>query len=184
MSEDIVINQRSLVLILGLALIFVWFNSQNSVPAAQLSSIDSNSQILIIPRLKLSAPIIYVDSNSEDMIQENLEQGIVHLFQTARPGEVGNCYIVGHSSDYPGRRGNYKTVFARLPQLQIGDELQISDAKNNFHYRVAETKVVEAEDLTVLSQETQGQKILTLQTSYPIGTARQRFLVIARFVEK
>ncbi len=184
-EEGIKLDKRGLILILGLAAILLWFRFQ---PTAETSILDSKEEQiesrLVITKLALKIPIIFAESSSESEIQEKLQRGVVHLAQTALPGETGNCYIVGHSSDYAFRPGRYKTIFAQLPELQIGDEVEINSSEKSFKYLVTETKVVEANDLTVLSQETDGQKILTLQTSYPIGTARQRFLVIAKFVEK
>ncbi len=180
-EEGIKLDKRGLILILGLALIYFWFNQ---APSQTKELSDPAEPRLIIAKLSISVPIIFVESPEENLIQQGLQRGVAHLAGTAEPGEFGNCYIVGHSSDYPNNRGNYKAVFAALPQLQIGDEVVISESEQDFIYAVIETKVVEADDLTVLSQETGGQKLLTLQTSYPIGTAKQRFLVIAKFVEK
>lgn len=168
------------VLIIGLVLVFLWFRpghqtTQTEVIQEPKAAVD----YLEIPKLSISAPIIYVASNDEIQIQAGLEQGIVHYFGTAQPGEVGNSYLVGHSSDYPQAPGNYKQIFAQLPKLFLGDLILVKQAGQTLEFQVVATKIIEANDLSVLNQETAGRKILTLQTSYPIGTALKRFIVAA-----
>ena len=139
---------------------------------------------LIIPSLGITAPVKYAQGNTEPELQKLLLDGVVHYAGTAGPGQTGNDYIFGHSSDYVFSTGHYKTVFALLPKIQIGDSVLITDSSGNlFTYKVSATKVVSPSDLSVLSQQTNGQKILTVQTSYPVGTALKRFVAICELVE-
>jgi sortase A len=92
-------------------------------------------------------------------------------------------YIFGHSSDFAWTPGSYKTVFAKLPEIQLGTEIRISDdAGKIYTYKVIETKVVGPKDTSVLTQDP-AKKLLTLQTSYPVGTALKRFLAVSELVE-
>lgn len=140
--------------------------------------------MLQIPDLALRAPIVFVSEVSEKVFQEGLARGVVHFPGTALPGRPGNAYIFGHSSDYRWSKGSYKTVFAPLPGIKPGALIHISDPEGNkFIYQVQKTKVVGSNDVQFLNQGKFAKKILTLQTSYPVGTARQRFLVIAEIRE-
>ena len=76
--------------------------------------------LLFIDSLGIRAPINYVDQADEDVFQESLQTGVVHYPGTAKLGENGNAYIFGHSSDNAWAKGDYKTVFALLPQVEIG----------------------------------------------------------------
>lgn len=135
---------------------------------------------LNIPSLEIKAPILYAESKTENEFQKLLQDGVVHYPGTAMPGEVGNVYIFGHSSDYIWSKGGYKTVFALLPKIEIGEKIEISNKNGEvFTYAVTEKFVAEKTDLKLLSQETGGKKILTLQTSYPIGTALRRYIIKA-----
>jgi len=135
---------------------------------------------LVISSLSLEAPIIYPTETGEDAYQVALRDGVVHYPGTAEPGQPGNVYIFGHSSDFLWAPGNYKTIFAVLPEIEVGAEIQVSNPEGRiFTYLVTETKVVNPRDLEVLDQGTGEFSRLTLQTSYPLGTALQRFLVIA-----
>ena len=86
---------------------------------------------IIVPKLNLNVPLVTPSYSSllredwvgvEEDIQDALEHGVVHYPGTARPGQAGNFFVTGHSSYYPWADGNYKTVFARLHELNVGDE--------------------------------------------------------------
>ncbi|MDZ4244025.1 MAG: sortase [Candidatus Doudnabacteria bacterium] len=140
--------------------------------------------LLLIQTLQIRAPIIYVDEISEDLFQQALQHGVVHFPGTALPGHLGNVYIFGHSSDNLWAKGDYKTVFAVLPEIKIDDLIEISDPEGyKFVYKVKETKVVAPNEVQYLDQRNNEYKLLTLQTSYPVGTAFKRFIVIAELVE-
>ncbi|MFA5935395.1 MAG: sortase [Patescibacteria group bacterium] len=134
-----------------------------------------------IDRLGITAPIKYVAaSTTEEGFQIALRDGVVHFPGTALPGEPGNVYIFGHSSDYSWSKGNYKTVFALLTKAKAGDEIIVSGHDGTaYTYVVTGTKVVGPKDTHVLDQQGKTKKLLTLQTSYPLGTALKRFLVLA-----
>jgi sortase A len=135
---------------------------------------------LVIASLGIEAPIVYVNEKNETVYQNALKNGVVHYPDTALPGQPGNVYIFGHSSDYVWSMGEYKTVFALLPQIDMGADIQVSNSQGEiFHYSVIETKVVGPRDLSVLDQFNREKSVLTLQTSYPLGTALQRYIVVA-----
>jgi LPXTG-site transpeptidase (sortase) family protein len=135
---------------------------------------------LYIPTLDIRAPIILIDSVGEEVFQSALEKGVVLYPGTAPVGSVGNSYIFGHSSDYVLAKGDYKTVFALLPKIEIGAEILVTNERGEkFEYKVYDKFVAQKTATYLLDQDTKGKKILTLQTSYPIGTALQRYIVKA-----
>jgi len=139
-------------------------------------SLKSANQ-LVVPSLGIEAPIVYVDQTGEAAFQEALIDGVVHYPGTALPGKEGNVYIFGHSSDLPLSKGKFKTIFAKLPDIETGAEIKITDQRGReFTYEVTGTQVIEPDDLSVLTQDPTKHQ-LTLQTSYPVGTARKRFIV-------
>lgn len=168
---------------------FIWKNfsytflyslneKQDSSLAERTAALQPN--ILSIPKIFLNVPIIHASKTNEKEFQEDLKSGVVHFPGSARIGEEGNCYIFGHSSDNLWSNGMYKTAFALLPKINRGDIIYATDSSANLYtYKVLHTKVVFPNDLSVLGQKTFGKKILTLQTSYPIGTALKRFVVVA-----
>lgn len=139
---------------------------------------------LLIPRLLIDAPLVRVTERSESAYQAALREGVAHFPGTAEAGQTGNAYYFGHSSDFPLSPGDYKTVFAALTDAVEGDAIYITDASGNaYRYTVTSTQIVEPDDLSVLDQSDKTKRMLTLQTSYPIGTALRRFLVIAELAD-
>jgi len=170
---------------------YLWKNFRYHTSGPGIASPDSSSfsekvepNALWLPSLNIQAPIKYVEEASDDAFQEALRAGVVHFPGTALPGRPGNVYIFGHSSDNLWAKGDYKTVFALLPQIKIDDLIEISDPEGyKYVYKVKETKVIAPNDAQYLDQKKNEYKLLTLQTSYPIGTAFKRFIVIAGLVE-
>src|SRR5688572_28784200 len=153
-----------------------------SLPGEIQLSICPPANNLVIPTLGIEAPIVYVSGTTEHVFQEGLTRGVVHLPGTAEPGEYGNTYLFGHSSDFPWKPGNYKTVFAVLPEIKTGDTIHVSNrAGKLFAYTVTKTLVVGPKDLAVIDQHDNKVRMLSLQTSYPLGTALRRFIVQANF---
>ncbi len=147
------------------------------VPSDKLSTTTPNT--LTIPSLNIVAPIVYAEKANETSFQKALLSGVGHYPGTADPGQYGNSFIFGHSSDYVWSKGKYKTVFALLPRIKVGDEIKVSDKRGiAYTYVVKSTLIVKPTETKYLKQDT-SKKVLTLQTSWPIGTALKRFLVIA-----
>lgn len=160
-----------------------WLSSAEPVLEVTQEKIEPNR--LVVAKLRLDVPIVFVDKASEEVFQEALQNGVVHYPETAKIGELGNPFIFGHSSDYFWREGDYKTVFATLPEIEKGDLVIASDEEGTvFRYQVIETLVVSPDQTEYLSQYNYERKLLTLQTSYPVGTALRRFIVIAELIEK
>ncbi len=155
----------------------------DAAPEGPVRVYESNR--ILIPKIGVDAPIVYIRESNEAAFQKALENGVVHFPGTAKPGQPGNVYIFGHSSDYAWRAGDFKYVFANLPNLKVGDEVTVTDGEGTpFRYRIRETKVVLPKDLSVLDQGDGSESLLTVQTSYPIGTALRRFLVIGELVQE
>lgn len=139
---------------------------------------------LWIQSLGITAPINYVEEENEDEFQIGLRSGVVHYPDTALPGEFGNAYIFGHSSDMPTAVGDYKTVFALLPKIELDSVIEITAPDGKLYkYKVADKFVVNPDATHLLAQDL-SKKQLTLQTSYPIGTALKRYIVVAYLVEE
>ena len=104
----------------------------------------------------------------------------MHIYKGQYFHEVfkkSNVFIFGHSSYYKWRRGNYKTIFARLPELKNGDNIFLWYKERLYYYQISETKVVEPSDVTWL-QSTK-ESYITLSTCYPIDTTDKRLIIRA-----
>lgn len=143
--------------------------------ALEPGEVISQSPTLVVPKISVNAPIVFVDSINEKDIQEGLRSGIVHYQNTAKPGEQGNSFITGHSSNYWWEKGGYNYVFANLNKLVVGDQAKIYYNGNKYVYQVSEIRIVEPTDVSVLAQTE--KPTLTLMTCTPPGTNWKRLIV-------
>lgn len=162
------------------------------------SSVIPKDNRLVISKINLDAPIIFSDNLEEKEITESLKNGVVWWPDTAFPGEEGNCVITGHSSDFFWKKGNYKTIFALLGELNEGDEIIIYFDQQKFVYKVKTKEIVSANNTNILSQTPLSGAnkkepltgsvrsltgpvgpTLTLFTCWPLGTDLKRLVVEA-----
>ncbi|MEM1311933.1 MAG: sortase [Patescibacteria group bacterium] len=140
------------------------------------------------PKYNINVPVIY--SSFEDLFENNpdgtinfsrprdndpigspiqvkLRDGIVHMAFTPQPGELGNSYIVGHSSNYSSVRSNYNTVFKPIEsRSKPGEEFIIYDRfGRELKFRVFEAIKIAAEDGAQAYKNYPDKRVVTLQTS-------------------
>ncbi|MFD2629189.1 class D sortase [Oceanobacillus kapialis] len=125
--------------------------------------------ILHIPRLDAELPIV------EGTDEDELEKGVGHYRGTAYPGQNDQIVLSGHRD----------TVFRSMGELELGDHLTVKVPYGNFTYEIVDTKIVDADDRTVISP-TAPEEVLTLTTCYPfsfVGSAPDRYIITALPVE-
>lgn len=159
----------------------------------QLVEVPRDGFYITIPKISAQAPVLEnIDPFSEKVYRKALEKGVAHAIKTSLPGESGTIYLFAHSSDNPWNLTRYNTIFLRLGELEIGDEIIINKEGREFKYLVREKKVVWPSEIKYLkdlgknqltSDDSQRQgsakQVLILQTCTPIGTAFKRLLVFA-----
>jgi sortase A len=128
-----------------------------------------------IPAIGVDAPLILhiPAATTEDF----LEQGVVQMAEGADPGQVGNLFLTGHSSDYAYKHDPFATVFTLLPKLQAGDKIFVSAGGKVFTYTVTSTEVVRPDQVEIA--EPSATPTLTAITCYPISTTWKRFVIHA-----
>ena len=131
---------------------------------------------LVIPSLNINTPIIW--ESSVENILNDLKNGVVQYKGTALPGENGNVFITGHSSNYWWDDGKFKQVFALLDNAQIGERIYLAYNNQPYVYLVEDTKVVSPSQIEVLNPL--DHSIVTLMTCTPVGTTINRRIVQAR----
>lgn len=154
----------------------VKIQSNPSTGTSALPTLDNNS--LFIESINVKAPITFDVENSEDAVSSNLKKGIIQIKNTAKPGELGNVFVTGHSSNYPWVKSDYNSVFALLSEVVVGDLVQINYQGINYVYKVNKIHVVDPYDTSVLKSDPK-ESILTLMTCTPVGTNLRRLIVEA-----
>lgn len=121
--------------------------------------------ILHIPKLDSDLPVI------EGTDEDELEKGVGHYKGTAYPLQNDQIVLSGHRD----------TVFRRMGELELGDVLTVQLSYGDFSYEIVDTKVVKADDLTIIAP-TAPDEVLTVTTCYPfsyIGSAPDRYIITA-----
>lgn len=143
---------------------------------------------IIIPKIGKNIPLVDVDPTTKVSVEDlhtilmrELEKGIVQYPGTAKPGEIGNAFIFGHSSYYPWADGGFKDVFARLNHLVVGDEIIVFYQQKKYVYRVTDKTVVKPGDVTIFKRDPSGRE-LSLMTCWPIGTTYKRLVVFSELI--
>ena len=130
--------------------------------------------VLSIPKLEMEMPL-YLGATDKHMAD-----GAAQLGQTSIPigGENTNAVIAGH------RGYNGAPYFRYVPELQVGDSVDITNLWGTLHYSVVETKIIQPNDIDAIKIQP-GRDLITLLTCHPYASGgRQRFLVICERMEE
>ena len=152
--------------------------AQTTAVATPAAEVVGPTNEIIIPKIGVTAPLVFPKTNVEADVLVSLRSGVAHYYGTANPGENGNSVFFGHSSSDWWEPGSYKFIFVILEKLSPGDTYEIHYNSRKYVYQVEETKVVAPNDLSVLNQTSYPSS--TLITCTPPGTSWQRFIVRAK----
>ena len=139
-------------------------------PSFTLSDYGLESEVfavLSIPALDLKMPL-YLGATKQHMAD-----GAAIMGQTSLPigGSNTNCVIAGH------RGWNGAAYFLYLPELGIGDTVQITNLWETLTYQVVDTQIITPYDVDSIRIQP-NRELLTLLTCHPPATGgRERYLV-------
>jgi len=129
---------------------------------------DFNTTILV-ENLNIQGEIVQGENS------QRMNDGFWHFPTSALPGERGNAVIIGHRFMHLPPR---KDTFFNLEDIKIGEKINIISNSGNLTYIVVETKVVEPNDISVITDSDDYK--LTLITCTPLWTSEKRFVVTAK----
>ena len=124
---------------------------------------------------RIKIPAIGVDTVVvEGVTPSALRAGAGHYPQTALPCEIGNVAIAGH-------RTTFGKPFSNVDQLKSGDTIELITPLGSCMYRMDKDPwVVPPTEMSVL--DAADDKVVTLTTCHPKGSAAQRLIVQATWV--
>lgn len=144
-----------------------WAYEQPSFNLGDYGIKDEVFGVITIPRLGLEIPI-YLGATYQHMAD-----GAAHLSQTSLPigGKNTNCVIAGH------RGWGGASYFRYITELEVGDEVIITNLWDELRYTVVETKIIAPNDVKkILIQE--NRELLTLLTCHPYASGgKYRYVV-------
>lgn len=139
------------------------------------------------PANRITIPAIDVDAEVRDLQSirrddavsfEAVDKFVGHIPNTANPGEVGTGWYFGHLESPGLGEGNVFRRFPELPDMIKQDPIDVYLYTDSaiYVYRVVETKVVKAEDLSLLDSR---DSRVALVASFPSRVYTHRLIVFA-----
>ncbi len=138
---------------------------------------------LMIPKLNVEVPVIFGAKNDVKSMNVAMAGGVANFTApgaTAKPGEIGNFVISGHSAGNVYENSKYKFIFSGLTRMGEGDLIYMDYNSQRYTYRVKGTRTVDPSDVASLKQiadSNPGRPMITLITCTPLGTSKYRLLV-------
>ncbi len=151
---------------------FSYFIPTTFSKEGQKPNIRPKEFYLSIPKLKIQKAKVKVDNL-------NFYNSLSHFPQSALPGEVGNSFVTGHSilpQFYDPQ--NYLTIFSKLSELEIGDDIIVEIESQRISFTVQYSKIVDPHDTSPLLPISASGRNLTLMTCVPPGANTKRLIVV------
>lgn len=164
-------------------------NSGNNTLNIKIEMVPYENRV-VIPKIGKNIPLVDLQNKTvqnvkqlEDIFMKELVNGIVRYPWSARPWEVGNSFIFGHSSNFPWLEWKYNDVFALMDHLEFWDKIITYYWQTKYVYKIKEKKVIRPGDTSVLKRNNNISEI-TLMTCRPVGTTLNRMVVVWELVEE
>lgn len=144
----------------------------------QIARPDQPSRIAI-PSIALDANVVEVGITVENgkPVWETAAFAVGYHRGTALPGTRGNTVMAGHISSPVSKKGE---VFKRLPEVRVGDRVDVFTGDRKATYEVAEVRVVPPTAVQVMNPTPDAT--LTLITCYPDRVYSNRLVVVGKLV--
>ncbi|MDH5533700.1 MAG: sortase [Candidatus Pacebacteria bacterium] len=156
-----------------------WFSQEKVKELNENKS--SNSFTLEIPKLDVLNATVNIGGT-------DLDKSLIQYPGTAEPGNPGAPVIFGHSvlrqfyNPFEKNPRRYMSIFSKIMTLKTNDLIYIEKDGVKFTYKVTTKTEVQPEDVAILLQNYDSQK-LKLVTCVPEGTYLRRGIVTAELVK-
>lgn len=137
---------------------------------------------LEIPKIEVSAPLIFIEDSDEEKVYKSLDKGVVHYPDSVLPGEKGQTIILGHSAPPNWPEINYDDVFSRLDKLDKGDEVFVYFDHQEYVYSVIKKIFLEKGEESYKDGLTNSNNMLILISCWPPGEDYRRIAVQAELI--
>ncbi|MBI4021947.1 MAG: sortase [Candidatus Andersenbacteria bacterium] len=140
----------------------------------------AHNSALTFDQLPEPLPLVYSDTLEEERLQQYLKEGAVVLPLGTSFGEPGNVVVTAHSSG-TAAFGPYRFAFAKLGELEAGQQFNISTPTATYTYQVYGKEIVWPHEVNKLPNDS--RSTVTLVTCWPLWTNFKRLLVHAELVD-
>ncbi len=156
-------------------------SSQNfSAPQIRVkTAYTEKTSALEIPKIGITAPIVFSVSAEKSEIQKALDNGVVYYPGSVYPGQAGQIVILGHSAPPGWPKIKYEWVFSDLENLASGDVIFIDLNNQQYTYLVKQKTIIQRGREIPAENSTGNNNTLLLISCWPPGKDYQRIIVIA-----
>ena len=141
--------------------------------------VSDTDTFLKMSLLEQPLPLIFSDTLDEPVIQELLREGAVVLPLGTNFGEPGNVVVTAHSTGTTSF-GPYRFAFAKLSELEEGQEFSVKTGGAVYTYKVFGSEIVWPHEVDKLPND--DRSTVTLVTCWPLWTNFKRLLVHGELV--
>ena len=133
-----------------------------------------------IPSYTLSIPSLNIADAIVSTTDTDLSKHLIQYPGTAIPTSRGTSVVFGHSTiPVLYDRNNYKTIFANIHKLKIGDSIITKLNNKEYTYKIFNMEITDPENTSYLVQNYDAS-YLTIVTCTPPGSVAFRLFVKAR----
>ena len=143
---------------------------------------------LIISKINLDVPIVDSKYKKEsDFTQWNfdaeLENWVVKYPTTPVPWKIWNTLIFWHTSQEWREKNPYWTVFSKIPNLDLWDEITVIRWWKLYKYKIIEKTIVAPKNVDAQYKKYQNWDFITLMWCYPIWRTDKRMMITAERID-
>lgn len=157
-----------------------FFQKENSATTLEYSTREGS---LEIPKIEISAPLVFVKNSNGEDVYKSLDRGVVHFPSSVLPGEAGQTIILGHSAPPGWPKIKYDWVFSRINELAEGDEIFVYFDNKEFKYSVTKKIFLERGEEIPKDSLTNSKNVLILISCWPPGKDIRRIAVEAKLIK-
>ena len=137
---------------------------------------NPKSQISI-PKINVTAPLLFAENSNEQYLQKLLKQGVVAYPGSVLPGKEGISIMLGHSAPSGWPKINYDWVFSDLNELKENDVVLVSFGQQTYSYVVTKKFILNKGQDIPIERVSAASSVIVLLTCWPPGVDYKRIAV-------
>lgn len=143
---------------------------------------SQKTNILELPSIGISAPIILPQNPSIEAVTKDLNKGVVYYPGSVLPGQTGEIVVLGHSAPLNWPKIRYDWVFSDLNNLKYGDHIYLYFDNKEYTYVVKDKKIIAKGQEITPTSIVDNSNTLILISCWPPGKNLQRIAVQAELI--
>jgi len=149
-------------------------------PANPAPAFSVKGAEILIPSVGIDSVVVFPTSTDKNILDKALYGGVAHYPSSSLPGENGNVFIFGHSTDKAFVKNRAFTAFTKLHDVKVGDDVLIKSNNVIYYYRITSVEILSPEKTKIYMDSPEPK--LTLSTCWPVGNPLNRTVVEAKYI--